>query len=69
MESEKPKCEKRIWRRDSFHSAACPNHGKVSRGGKWYCGMHDPVAVQARDDEREAKMKMRPAKGNSTVEP
>ncbi len=31
----------------------CPNKAKVCRDGKWYCGVHDPVAVRARHEKRE----------------
>ena len=32
----------------------CHNKGKVERDGKWYCGIHDPVAVKKKRDERNA---------------
>lgn len=38
-----------------FNFSACRNGAKVQRGGWWYCGTHDPVAVQKRRDERNAK--------------
>jgi uncharacterized Zn finger protein (UPF0148 family) len=30
----------------------CGNSGKVQRGGKWYCGTHDPEAKRAREERR-----------------
>lgn len=36
---------------NGWNSHPCRNKGKVERDGKWWCGIHDPVAK----DEREAK--------------
>ena len=35
----------------------CTRNGKIERDGKWYCGVHDPFAVKARDDASMAKFK------------
>ena len=39
----------------NFHR--CPRKGKVSREGKWYCGQHDPEAVEKRRAASAAKWK------------
>ena len=31
----------------------CTNKAKVRRGNKWYCGVHDPVAVRARHKKQD----------------
>lgn len=36
-----------------FHP--CGRRASVERNGKWYCGQHDPIAVQARMDKRHAE--------------
>src|SRR5690606_6555200 len=33
----------------------CGNRAKVERGGKWYCGVHDPVRLAKKMQERDAK--------------
>lgn len=38
-----------------FHSYGCSNLAKIERGGRWYCGTHDPVAVKAKRDARNAR--------------
>lgn len=35
----------------------CAKNAKFEREGKWYCGTHDPVRVEARRKEREDKYK------------
>jgi uncharacterized Zn finger protein (UPF0148 family) len=38
-----------------YRPAPCGNRAKVERNGKFYCGIHDPVAVRAKRDARNAK--------------
>jgi hypothetical protein len=33
----------------------CSKTGKVERDGKWYCGVHDPETVAARNAKRTAE--------------
>lgn len=33
---------------------SCRRRAKVEREGKWYCGTHDPVAVEERRQQRES---------------
>ncbi len=52
----KERCSKQIllgtWSR---HKHQCSYTGVVRRKGKWYCKQHDPVAVEKRAEERQAK--------------
>lgn len=38
-----------------FHWHQCFSAGKVTREGKLFCRVHDPIAVQARHDKRDAR--------------
>lgn len=40
---------------DGWHSRQCTRSAKVERDGKWYCGQHDPVAIEAKDKARREK--------------
>src|SRR3990167_6929486 len=41
----------------SWNGHACPHPGKVEVGGKWYCGVHDPLTREAkRNAAGEAKL-------------
>lgn len=53
---DKPTCSKSVWYA-GYHTFPCTNPGKVQRDGKWYCGIHDPVRLEARRAERVAKEK------------
>lgn len=35
----------------------CKRPGKVQSDGKWWCGIHDPQARQAKQDKRDAEWK------------
>jgi len=37
----------------------CPNKGKVCRDGKWYCGVHDPLAVRERHKKQDERKRER----------
>jgi len=49
------KCCKRVLSPSGFVGHRCGKRAKVERNGKFYCGIHDPVAVQAKRDARNAK--------------
>ena len=51
MATERHQCATSVW--GQYNSHPCPNAGKVQRGGKWYCGVHDPEAVRARREEAD----------------
>ncbi len=38
-----------------YNTHPCGNLAKVERNGKWYCGTHDPVAIDARRKNRRAE--------------
>lgn len=40
---------------DGWHTYRCSREGVIEREGKFYCRQHDPVAVKARHDARDAK--------------
>lgn len=52
-------CEGRVWQ--GFRFLRCGNTVKVERDGKWYCGVHDPVAKKARDEKREKTLQLKRA--------
>jgi hypothetical protein len=47
------KCEKLIF--SNWHHYPCSNKAKVKREGKWYCGKHDPVAVEDKHKNSQDK--------------
>lgn len=48
--SEAPKCCERTWPDGSCRPVSCLNDGKVERDGGWYCGVHDPVAIEEKSE-------------------
>ena len=40
---------------DSWHYGQCSRKATVMRDGKYYCRIHDPEYIKAKDEEREAK--------------
>ena len=51
---EKHTCREEVFR--DYRFRVCGKTAKYERDGKWYCGTHDPVAKQARDDKFSAKI-------------
>lgn len=49
-------CEK-TWPKGHSGSWPCANPAKVIRDGKPYCGVHDPVKVKARREQKSAEWK------------
>lgn len=49
-------CEK-TWPKGHSGSWPCANPAKVIRDGKPYCGVHDPVKVKARWEQKSAEWK------------
>ena len=58
---DKIRCEERIY--ENFYSSQCQKTAKVERNGKWYCGIHDPEKVKARQDARQKKWEDKWARG------
>ncbi len=52
---EKKRCSEIVFGANAFHQHACSNTGKIERDGKFYCGIHDPIAVTARMNARNKK--------------
>jgi len=48
-------CSARTWPEGSFHSYPCRKRASIERDGKWYCGIHDPVAKAEKQAARDAK--------------
>ena len=46
-------CVGSVW--NGYRSQGCGNRAKALVEGRWYCGIHDPVAVAAKRDARAAK--------------
>ncbi|CAB4152699.1 hypothetical protein UFOVP607_27 [uncultured Caudovirales phage] len=53
----KPTCCAKIFGSRAFNPSTCGKTAKVEREGNHYCGIHDPVARQAKDDARHEKYK------------
>lgn len=51
--TSKPYCAATILRTGYYNNVACSNVAKVERDGRWYCGVHDPVAIKRRRDEAD----------------
>ena len=51
---EKKTCCFKVYSVGSFYGKVCVNKAKVERVGKWYCGTHDPVAVNTKRNAKEA---------------
>lgn len=39
----------------TFSGHMCQKAPKVERSGKWYCHVHDPIAVQEKNEIRQAR--------------
>ena len=52
---EKHECSKNVWHPGSFWGdlRLCEKNGTVERDGKWYCGQHDPVAIEEKRRKRQ----------------
>ena len=50
------KCSARV-SIDSWRSGQCPRKAIVERDGEWYCKIHDPEYIKAKDEERTRKYK------------
>lgn len=53
--SERRDCSARVYDSPYGGGRSCSKRGTVERGGKWFCGTHDPVAQKARRDGRQAQ--------------
>jgi hypothetical protein len=54
----KPRCCERV-QGSGYNSSQCSKNAKVERDGRHYCGIHDPVAVKAKNDKRHADWKLK----------
>lgn len=55
MNQEHVQCSKWIYREaHDGGSSNCTRRGVIQRDGKWYCRQHDPVAVKASANKRDA---------------
>ena len=54
---EGAKCCAKIWEPGAWRPRQCSKAAKVERDGKFYCGVHDPVRLQAKRDETHARWK------------
>lgn len=52
--SDKPECSATVFG-PRVHSWQCQRTGVIKRYGKWYCKQHDPEAVEARRQARDAE--------------
>jgi hypothetical protein len=51
----KPKCCASVWPSGGLRGHPCGRTAKVERDGKWYCGIHDPVAQAKRNVARHER--------------
>ena len=49
------RCQEHIFDGGGRYRHQCTYKGKVERDGKWYCGIHDPVARAERDKRQREK--------------
>lgn len=55
MDPNHDMCVKKVWR--GYTSYRCDNKGKYKENGEFYCGIHLPSKVKARDDKRDKAFK------------
>ena len=53
--SEKHTCCGASWAKGSYRPKTCGKTAKFERDGKWYCGTHDPVAIEAKRVKQNAE--------------
>lgn len=66
MSEAKQKCCGVVFYRGWPH--ACTKTPKVDRDGKWYCGFHDPVAINEKQKKKKAKWEQQWAKERKDAE-
>lgn len=49
------KCSRRVWDKDCRRFRDCSLPGRVEREGVCYCRIHDPVAIQEKNDLQRAR--------------
>jgi hypothetical protein len=52
QDNKTPRCQAKVF--DGFHSYQCRYEGKIERHGTHFCGIHDPIALEKRRQERQA---------------
>jgi hypothetical protein len=45
-------CSELVWDSGGWRQSHCMKSATVERDGKWYCGIHDPLKVQERNDKK-----------------
>lgn len=53
------KCQHEVWSEYDFRS--CGKPARVERNGRWYCGIHDPEKIKAREEKAREKRRARSA--------
>jgi len=56
-EFDSKKCQGRVLGSGGWHSYQCGNKPKVERDGKLYCGVHDPIRLQKKREEKQKEWK------------
>jgi len=49
------RCEATVSDQTGWHRLRCSRKGRVERDGHWYCKVHDPEYIKAKDEERTKK--------------
>ena len=58
-EFEGKRCCKLLYGGHSYRGRNCSKPVRVEIKGKFYCAIHDPVFIKAKDDEAEAKFRQK----------
>ena len=66
MEKDKPRCCGRVFR--GHHYCGCYKNATAQLDGKWYCGTHNPAAVERRKAKQAEQDKARMAQWNAKRE-
>ena len=53
MKKEQHQCEGKVF--EDYSSHRCRNNASYERDGKWYCKLHDPVAIKEKEAKRAEK--------------
>jgi len=48
-------CSAKVW--GTWHYHICTKPAIVERNGEWYCKIHDPEYIKARDERKDAEQK------------
>ncbi len=59
---ETPQCCEMVYNRDIWHHHQCSKKSVVERNGKFYCKIHDPEHIKAKEKKREERYNLESCK-------